>query len=58
MRLLMALSPLTCSKIRIDYAFELIRKANTITTLSLDEMQRLCERALEGDFDEDIVWTK
>ena len=42
-------------KLRIGYAFELISKANTVTILSLDEMERIVQRALEGEFDRDIL---
>jgi hypothetical protein len=45
----------TNDKLRIDYAFELIAKANTVTTCSLGEMQAIIMRALAGEFDSDIL---
>jgi hypothetical protein len=36
---------------RVDIAFDMIAKANTVTILSLDEMQSVVNRALSGEFD-------
>lgn len=42
-------------KLRIGFAFELIRQGNTVTVLSLSEMEGIVLRALEGEFDRDIL---
>jgi hypothetical protein len=39
---------------RVDYAFHLIQGCNTVSTLSLDEMQAIVNRALAKEFDDDI----
>lgn len=39
---------------RVSYAFDLIAGANTVTILSLGEMEVTVVRALSGEFDEDI----
>lgn len=36
---------------RVGTAFDLIGAANTVTILSLDEMERIVLRALNGEFD-------
>ena len=36
---------------RVKKAFDMIANAHTITLLSLDEMERIVNRALEGEFD-------
>lgn len=41
-------------KRRVKHAFDMIAKANTVTTLSLDEMERVVQRALDGEFDADL----
>lgn len=38
---------------RVDKAFDLIAAANTVSILSLDEMQAVILRALRGEFDVD-----
>jgi hypothetical protein len=43
------------AKARIDLAFTLIQKCNTVTILSLGEMESIVIRAIEGEFDEDLV---
>lgn len=42
------------NKSRIDYAFVLIAGANTVTTLSLEEMKDVICRALGGEFDSEV----
>lgn len=37
---------------RVCCAFDLIGAANTVTILSLDEMERIVLRALRGEFDD------
>lgn len=37
---------------RIQHAFDLIAAANGVTILSLDEMECIVARALEGEFEE------
>ena len=39
---------------QLDRAFEYIAKANTVSVLSLNEMQAIVMRALNGEFDEDV----
>lgn len=36
---------------RVSKAFELIAKANTVSILSLDEMESIVNRALSGEFE-------
>ena len=36
---------------RVRKAFDMIAKANTVSILSLDEMERVVNRALAGEFD-------
>lgn len=43
---------------RLDYAFELIMGAHTVTILSLDEMKDVIFRSMMGEFDEDILKRK
>lgn len=40
------------SKDRIRTAFDMIQKANTVSILSLDEMEAVVNRALYGEFDD------
>lgn len=41
----------TAPESRVDRAFQMIRDANTVTILSLDEMQSIVLRSLAGEFD-------
>ena len=41
--------------LRIGYAFELIRMANSVSICSLEEMEKIVLRALGGEFDQDIL---
>lgn len=39
---------------RINYAFYLASMADTVTILACDEVQALIDRALAGEFDDDL----
>ena len=39
---------------RLDYAFELVRCADTVTLTTCAEVKAIVERALSGEFDADI----
>ena len=39
---------------RVKYAFDMIALANSVSILSLDEMEAVVLRALAGEFEEDI----
>ena len=42
------------ARLRVNYAFELIRMGCTVTMFSLDEMNAVVQRAMLGEFDKDI----
>ena len=42
------------NKSRVQFAFDMIAKANTVTILSLDEMEDVVCRSLSGEFDKEI----
>lgn len=42
-----------CSERQVATAFDLIAKANTVSILSLGEMESIVNRALAGEFDHD-----
>ena len=42
-------------RLRVGYAFELVRKATACTMLSLEEVEKIVLRALGGEFDRDIL---
>ena len=46
--------PEPSARLRINYAFELIRMGCTVTMFSLDEMNAVVQRAMLGEFDKDI----
>jgi hypothetical protein len=46
--------PAPSNRQRVAYAFHLIRSRNTVSTLSLDEMEDIVNRALDKEFDDGI----